>query len=148
MATFSGSAAIYHSWLERLGKNADLGSDSFVMLLTSALYVPSASGHSTIADVSNELSGNGYARQNLGSVSYAQVGGTAKFDFADPVFNASGAGWTARWWIIFDDTIAAPADPLVAYGLLNSAGGGTDVTLGAGNTLTFNVNAGGLFTIS
>jgi hypothetical protein len=118
------------------------------MLLTSSLYVPDAANHSVLADITNEISGNGYARQTLGSVSYAQASGVAKFDFADPVFSASGGSWTARYWVVYDDTVVSPAKPLVAYGLLNSQGGGTDVTLGSGNTLTFQVNANGLFTIS
>lgn len=125
-------------------EGANLGSDSFVMGLTTSSYTPSASGHSLLADITNEVSGSGYSRQTLGSVTSSQSGGTYTFDFANPSWTASGGSIVARYWFIFDDTLAS--DPLVAYGLLDNTPG--DVTTTDGNTLTFQVNASGLFTIA
>jgi len=146
MTIFTGTIQFYHSWKEQIGKTANLGSDTFKILLTTSLYVPDLANHSVLADITNEVSGNGYARQTLGSVIFNQSGGVAKFDFADPVFTASGGNIVSRRWIIFDDTVASPVKPLVCVGLLDSAD--QDVTVFDGNTLTFNVNAAGLFTLS
>lgn len=144
MANYTGTTVLYHSWKEYMVEGANLGSDSFVMGLTTSSYTPSASGHSLLADITNEVSGSGYSRQTLGSVTSSQSGGTYTFDFANPSWTASGGSIVARYWFIFDDTLAS--DPLVAYGLLDNTPG--DVTTTDGNTLTFQVNASGLFTIA
>lgn len=143
MPSYTGTNNIYDSWLKKIAEAVDLSSDTFKILLATSSYVPNQSSHAVLADISGEVSGNGYARQTLGSVTFNQAGGIATFDFADAEFVATTGPWTAHFWVIFDDT---PAEkPLICYGLLNSAGGGTEVTVGGGNFLTFNVNASGLF---
>jgi hypothetical protein len=146
MSVYTGSITFYNSWKANMLHAANLSSDTFKMLLTTSTYSPSASSHSVLADVTNEVSGNGYARQTLGSVTSSQTSGTYTFDFADPVFTASGGSIVARYWVIYDDTVSSPSKPLVAYGLIDSTP--ADVTTTDGNTLTFNVNASGLFTIA
>lgn len=143
---YSASLQIYTQFKKNLGRSMNLSTDTFKMLLTSNAYVPNLLTDAVLADVLGELSGNGYARQTLGSVAYDEVGDDMKFDFADPVFSATGGNWTARRWVIFDDTVSSPTKPLVATGLINSAD--ADVTVTSGNTLTFNVNASGLFVLS
>ena len=146
MTNYTGTINIYNSWKENMVESANLGSDTFKILLCTSTYTPSISAHTVLADITNELSGNGYARQTLGSVTSAQSAGTYTFDFADPVFTATGGSLVARYWVIFDDTPTSPADPLVAYGLIDNTP--ADVTTTDGNTLTFTVNASGLFTIA
>ena len=143
MATTTGTINFYNSWKEDLVKDVDLGSDVFKMLLTTSTYTPSAS-HSTISDITNEVSGNGYARYTHTTVTSSQTSGTLTFDIDDAEFTASGGSIVARYWVIFDDTVTG--DPLVAYGLLDNTP--ADVTATDGNTLTANINASGLFTLA
>lgn len=146
MTIYTGTIQIYDSWKAQIGKTANLSTDVFKMMLVTSGYTVNLDTHQVLADITNEVSGNGYARQTLGNVVFDEVAGVAKFDFDDPVFSASGGNWSARRWIIFDDTVASPAKPLIAVGLINFAD--TDVTVTDGNTLTFNVNASGLFTLT
>lgn len=144
MASYTGTTNIFNAWLDYLTKGANVGSDSFVMGLTTSSWTPNQSTHSTISDVTNEVTGSGYSRQTLTSVTSNRSGAVQTFDFADPVFAASGGSIVARYWFIFDDTVAG--DPLVAYGLIDNTP--ADVTTTTGNTLTINVNASGLFTVT
>lgn len=144
MANYTGSTNVFNSWVEYMAEAANTASDTFVMGLTSSSWTPSQSSHSLLSDVTNELSGNGYSRQTLTSVTSTRSGAVLTFDFADPVFTASGGSIVARYWFIFDDTVVG--DPLVAYGLIDATPG--DVTTTDGNTLTINVNASGLFTVT
>lgn len=146
MPSYTGTTNIYNSWAGNIAKSVDVSSDTFKMLLTTSAYTPSQSAHTVLADITNELSGNGYARQILGSVTFTQSTNVWTFDFADPVFTATGGSLVARYWVIYDDTPTSPADPLVAYGLIDSTP--ADVTTTDGNTLTININASGLFTVT
>ena len=138
----ASSLVLYQSWVENLAKSANLSSDSFVVGLTSSTYTPSASTHSTISDITNELSGSGYSRQAIGSVTFSRSGAVVTLDGADVVFTASGGSIVARYFFIFDDTVSG--DPLVGYGLLDTAP--ADVTVTTGNTLTLAWNASGITT--
>lgn len=138
----ASSLVLYQSWVENLAKSANLSSDSFVVGLTSSTYTPSASTHSTISDITNELSGSGYSRQAIGSVTFSRSGAVVTLDGADVVFTASGGSIIARYFFIFDDTVSG--DPLVGYGLLDTAP--ADVTVTTGNTLTLAWNASGITT--
>jgi hypothetical protein len=144
MASYTGTTNIFNSWVEYSNEGANLGSDSFAVGLASSSWTPSQSSHSLLSDVTNELSGNGYSRQTLASVTSNRSGATLTFDFADPVFTASGGSLVARYWFLYDDTLAG--DPLVAYGLIDNAP--ADVTVTSGNTLTININASGLFAVT
>jgi len=143
MAVTTGTIQFYNSFKERMVEDMNLGSDTFIIGLVSSSYTFSAS-HSTLSDITNELSGNGYSRQTLGSVTSSQSGGTYTFDFANPSWTAASGNIVARRYFIFNDTLSG--DPLVCSGLLNNAD--ADVTTTDGNTLTFQVNASGLFTLS
>lgn len=143
MTSYTGTIAFYNSWKDYLCEAVNSSSDTFIIGLVTSSYTFSAA-HSTISDITNEVSGNGYARQTLASISSSQTSGTYTFDFADPVFTASTGSIVARRWFIFDDTVAG--DPLVCSGLISNAD--ADVTTTDGNTLTFNVNASGLYTLA
>lgn len=144
MASYTGTTNIFNSWVGYATKAGDLSTDVFKFLLTTSTWTPSQSSHTILTDVTNEVSGSGYARQTAASVTYTQSGAVWTFDCADPVFTASGGSIVARYWCLYDDTVVN--DPLVAYGLIDSTP--ADVTTTSGNTLTINVNASGLFTVT
>lgn len=142
MATTTATANFYDQVSELIADGTiDLDGDTFEILLTTSTHTP-ASTDSTITDIDNEVSGNGYSRQTLASVTWVRSGDTTAFDFANPVFTASGGSIVARNWHIRSTT----ADRLVAWGLLDDTP--ADVTTTDGNTLTANINASGLFTLA
>lgn len=144
MPTYTGTVQFYNDFAEQLTKGVHNSGDTYKMGLVTSSYTFSAA-HTILTDITNEVSGNGYARQTL-SVSISEASGVATWDFTDPVFVASGGNWTARRWFIFNDSATSPADALVCSGLINSAD--ADVTVTDGNDLTYVVNASGLFQVS
>lgn len=144
MAVTTGTFVLYESWLDYMVEGANMGSDVFKLLLTTSSYTPVAGTHSTISDITNELSGNGYAQQTLANQASGESGGTYTFDADDCVYTASGGSLVARYWVLYDDTLAG--DPLVCYGLLDVTP--ADVTATDGNDITVEWNASGIFTIS
>ena len=145
MATTTGTINIYDSFIrDKSNGTMDLDGDTFIMGLSTSTYVPNQGTHEDLADITNEVSGNGYARQTLTSVTFTEpVAGTWQFDSANPVFTASGGSIVARFWWVFDDTPASPLDPLCFYGLLDQTP--ADVTTTDGNTLTVTVHASGYY---
>jgi len=148
MATTTGTINVYDSYKRDFQNGViDVDTDVFIMGLSTSTYTPDAATHEILTSITNEVSGNGYARQTLTSVTLTEpVGGTWQFDSANPVFTASGGSIVARFWWIFDDTPTSPADPLFAYGLLDQTP--ADVTTTDGNTLTVTVNANGYYRLS
>lgn len=147
MATTTGTFNFYNTFREyKSDGTVDLDGDTFKVLLTTSAYTPDSEAHSVLTDITNEVSGNGYARQTLTSVTWNRSTNTMTFDSADPVFTASGGSIVARYWVIYDDTPVSPADPLVAWGLIDNTP--ADVTVTDGNTLTLQVNASGWWTES
>lgn len=146
MATTTATLNFYNSFLLNLAKNINLSTDTLKIGLVTSTYTPDASSHTILSDITNELSGNGYARQTLAGVSLTESGGVVTLDFNDPVFSASGGSFTARRYFIFDDTVATPNKPLIGFGLLDD--NNLDVTVTDGNTLTINVNISGFLTIT
>lgn len=127
---------------DKINGTIDVDGDTFICGLSTSTYVPNRSTHEILTDVTNEVSGNGYARQTLASVALTEPStGTWMFDSADPVFTASGGSIVARWYWVFDDTPAGPVDPLCWYGLIDDTP--ADVTVTDGNTLTLEVNVSG-----
>lgn len=143
----AASISFYNSFKEYVADGTiDLDTHTFKVMLVSSSYTFSAS-HTVKADITNELStANGYTAggEALTSVTWGQTGGTATFDAADTTWNATGSGITARRAVIYDDT--ATNDELVASILLDTTP--ADVTATAGNTLTLQWNASGIFTLA
>lgn len=148
MATTTGTLEVYDSYKRDVQNGViDVDSDSFIAGLSSSSYTPNKNTHETLSDITNELSGNGYARQTLTGVALSEPSnGTWRFDANDPVFTAAGGSIVARFWWIFDDTPSSPADPLCFYGLLDNTP--ADVTTTDTNTLTMQVNASGFYQLS
>lgn len=150
MATTTGTLIVYDSYKRELqNKNVDLNGtpDTFICGLSTSTYVPDRSAHEALADITNEVVGNGYARQTLTGVTLSEpVLGTWRFDANDPVFTASGGSIVARWWWLFNDTSTTPLDMLCFYGLLDNTP--ADVTTTDTNTLTLQINASGFTELS
>lgn len=139
----AASITLYDTWTQKLGQAANMSSDTFKVGLATSTYTPSMA-HDEYADITNELSGNGYALATLGSVTFNHSSGTTTFDAADTVFTATGGSLVARYAFIYDDTVAG--DPLIGYILLDTTP--ANVTVTDGNTLTLQWNASGIFTIA
>lgn len=99
------------------------------------------------ASATGEIAGgSGYTAGGVGvlSPSISESAGVVNFDADDVVFSASGGDITARYAVIYADSVAAPvAKPIVAHMLLDAAP--ADVTATDGNTLTVEMPAQGLF---
>lgn len=143
----AASISFYNSFREFLADGTiDLDTHTFKVMLVSSAYTFSAA-HTVKANITNELAtANGYTAGGaaLGSVTWGHTGGTATFDAADTVWTASGGSITASRAVIYDDT--ATNKELVASVLLDTTP--ADVTATAGNTLTLQWNASGIFTLS
>ena len=148
MATTTSEVQVYDKFKRDIqnGTN-DLDGDTFIMGLSTSSYVPNKATHTVIADITNEVAGNGYALQTLNGVALTEPSaGTWRFDSADAVFTAASGSIVARFYWIFDDTPTSPLDPLFCYGELDVTP--ADVTTTDTNTLTLQVNASGYYELS
>jgi hypothetical protein len=142
----------YNKFKEYLGDGTiDLDNDAFKM----GLYLSTSNAATLTLDEKGDLTNehaaaNGYTAggEALTSVTWVESAGTVTFDCADVVWTASGGSIIARFAVIYDDTTAGapPTDALVCYSLLDNAP--ADVTVTTGNTLTVQINASGVFTLS
>lgn len=140
----AASITLYDSWVQKMLEATNLATpDTFKVGLTTSTYSPNATTHDELADITNELSGNGYARQTM-TLNLSRSGGTYTFDASDVVFTATGGSLVARYAFIYNDT--PTGDPLVAYVLLDTTP--ADITVTDGNTLTLVWNASGIFTVA
>jgi hypothetical protein len=138
----------WNTFPEWMGDNTiDMDTDAFVCNLHTSSLTPNAETQDVLADiVANEVSGNGYSRFTM-TETWTRSTVTTTFDSDDPAYTASGGAIVARYGVIFDDTPAAtPTDPLICWSLLDNAP--ADVTVTAGNTLTIQINASGIFTVT
>jgi len=128
----------------------DMDADAFrcsLYLSTSNAATLSLSG---IASLTNEhAAANGYTAGGnlLSTPTWIRSGGTTTFDSADTAWTAASGSITARFAVIWDDTVTTPVvDPLICYTLLDNTP--ADVTVTDTNTLTIQMNASGIFTLS
>ena len=140
--------ATYDMFPEYLGDGTiDMDGDTFHVALFQSTSNCATLTHSVLADLDNEVSGNGYSRDTSNTVTWGNSSGTTTFDITtDPQFTASGGTLAARFAVIFDDTPSSPADPLVCVSLLDTTP--ADVSVSDGSTLTLTINASGVFAIS
>ena len=86
---------------------------------------------------------------DLTGVTWAQTAGTAKFDADDVVWTASGGDISGRYAVIYlNATVNSIVKPLLAVCVLNTAGGGTDLTATDGNDFTIAMHASGILTLA
>lgn len=118
-----------------------------VALFTSSSNANTLTGSDELTDLTNQVAGaNGYTTGGQ-SVTVTIDSSTPSAPFVDvsnPVWTASGGSITARYAVLYDDTVSG--DPLIAVSLLDTAP--ADVTATDGNTFTLSIAAGGIFNLS
>ena len=144
----AGAWEVYDKFPLYLGDGTiALDTDAVVFALFLSTSNAGTLTNDNLADLTNEVSGNGYARDTTNTVTYTESAGVVTYDVTtDPVYTASGGSIVARRAVLFDDTPASPADPLICTCLLDATP--ADVTVVDGNTLTIQIAAAGIFTIS
>ena len=119
----------------------DLDTDSFKM----ALFLSTSnigSGSTTYAGLTNEHSNaNGYTTGGKALTPSLTGTTTVTWDVDDQTWTASGGSITARYAVIYE-----VGGNVLCYCLLDSTP--ADVTATDGNTLTVQINASGVFTLS
>jgi hypothetical protein len=107
-------------------------------------------GTSVYGDLTNEhANANGYTTGGvaLPTETWTNSSGTITWDAADVVWTASGGSIVARFAVIYRNaTVNTIVKPLLVVCLLDTAP--ADVTATTGNTLTIQMNASGIFTLS
>jgi hypothetical protein len=128
----------------------DLDANTFKMTLhSSASNANTLSTAVAFSNVTNELTtANGYTAGGVTcAATWTNSAGTETFDIADAVWTASGGSITARFAVLrASGTLNGIVDPILAVCLLDTTP--ADVTATAGNTLTVQINASGVFTLS
>ena len=111
----------------------NLEADTLKVMLTDAAPV---AGNTVRAELTEITAGNGYAAGGAVAIvaSAAQTGGVWKLVLADVVFTASGGAiGPFRHAVLYNDTPATPADPLIGWWDY-----GSSITLADGETFTVN----------
>lgn len=144
---------IHNNFKEYMGDGTcDLDADSFRMTLhdnSGGLNPVSNVATNGYATVTDELAtANGYTQTGVVvAATWVLAGATVTFDTADGVWTASGGSIVARYAGVYDDTVTTPvADPIVCHSLLDNTP--ADVTATDTNTLTVQINASGMFTLT
>lgn len=123
----------------------DFLSDVVKAALFTNTYVPNQDTDELYSGLTNEVAnGNGYTTGGntmaVPTITYTAGTNTSKFDANDPsVWTASGAGFAFRYVVSYDST----TDILIGYNDY-----GSTLTLAAGDTFSFILDAAGLFTAS
>jgi hypothetical protein len=135
----------FNSFIEYLAeKVADLGTDTFKVMLTNTAPVATNSVRADLVELS---AGNGYTTggNTASVVSSSQTGGTYKLVLDDPAaWTATGAMGPFRYAVLYDDTPTSPADPLVGWWDY-----GSNLTMQSGETFQVDFSAAdGVLTIS
>lgn len=112
--------------------NWDTSSNLKVLLVTSTYTADK--DHADVADVTNEVTVSGYARQSLAAASTTITNDTTNdrcvFDGPDVTFSALAAGETVGGAVIFEDLGADADSPLICFvDLTNTASNGGDMTI-------------------
>lgn len=138
---------VYDQLKLKLGnKVINLGTDTIKMaLFTSTSNANTTNlGTATYASLTNEVSNaNGYTTAGATvTPTWSNSAGTETFTTTNASWTASGAGLTARYAVLYDST----SGDLIAWCTLDSTP--ADVTVSAGNSLTVQINASGVFTLA
>jgi len=123
----------------------DWDSDVFKVMLTNVAPVAT---NSVKADITEIAASGGYTTGGTATtVSVSRTNGVQTVSGTQVVFTSTGAMPTFQYAVLYDDTVATPAKPLVAW-----FDYGAPVTLtNAGETMTVkfnNASPGAIFTLS
>lgn len=122
-----------------LTASLNFGSDTIKALLVQSSYTPNKD-HNFVSDiVASEISVSGYSRQTLATktVTEDDTNDRVVFDADNPSFGSLAAGQTIGGVVIFKDTGSDATSPLLFFN-------DTADTATNGNTVTFQIDAGGL----
>jgi len=140
----AGSWTFYNDFKEHLAKaDVDMNGDTFKVLLTTSSYTPAAT-HSTVSDITNEVTDSDYSQQTLANITVNETGGTVTFD-SDDISFGSAVSITAKYAVIYDDTHAS--DALMCYVDLDTSSGSASVS-STNSTFQITINASGIWTLS
>ncbi len=121
--------------------NMDLQSDQVVVALSNTAPAsespnPATDGNGILANVTQAAYTN-LSSRNVTTSSSTQTGGTYKLVLADITLTSSGGSTGPfRYVYIYNDTVTAPADPLIGY-----YDYGSSLTLNDGDSLTVDFSA-------
>lgn len=144
MATYVKYEVFVENLIEKVHDFTNTTGDVFKIALTNT--TPNAATHAVRADITELTTTGGYTSGgNTTTMTTSRTGGTAKATGTDPTaWTGSGAGFTFSHAVLYDDTPAAPADPLIAYWAY-----GSSQLVAVGETLTVDLDAtNGVFTIT
>ena len=137
MATFNK----VNDFVQNAVHNMDLESDQVVIALSNTAPSaeasnPATDGNGVLANVT-QIAYTNLSSRNVTTSSSTQTGGTYKLVLADITLTSSGgATGPFRYVYIYNDTAAAPADPLIGY-----YDYGSSLTLNDGDSLTVDFSA-------
>ena len=121
--------------------NMDLQSDQVVVALSNTAPAsespnPATDGNGILANITQAAYTN-LSSRNVTTSSSTQTGGTYKLVLADITLTSSGGSTGPfRYVYIYNDTVTAPADPLIGY-----YDYGSSLTLNDGDSLTVDFSA-------
>lgn len=135
----------FEQFVEDLAEKVhNLGSDTLKVMLSDVAPVAS---DSVKGDITEIAPGNGYTAGGTAVTitSSAHTAGTYKLVGNDVVFTASGGSiGPFRYAILYNDTPAAPADPLIGWWDY-----GSSITLNSGESFTVDLDqANGILTLA
>lgn len=141
---------LFNSALKGLGDGTfDLDVNTLKAQLHTSTYVPDLAADVVLADVNAEVAnGNGYTTGGvtLTGVAFTEAAGVAKLDANNIEWTGAGAGFSARFVIVYaSGTLNGKVNPLIGYLLLDSAP--ADVQFAVGNKITVEWDVSGLFNI-
>lgn len=120
---------------------------SHVLKVALTNTAPNASTNTVRADITELSTSGGYTSGGIsvGTITGAETTGTFKLTGGtDPVWTGSGAGFTARYAVLYNDTPTSPADPLIGWWDY-----GSSVTVAAGETFTVDLDqTNGILTLA
>lgn len=141
----------YNSFKEYLGDGTiDMDGDVFKMALFDVGSNATSLGVIRYGSLTSEqANANGYTTggKTVTASVWSLNGSTVTFDGSNVAWTASGGSITVRYAVIYDDTVSAVAtDANVCMTTLDNSP--ADVTVTDGNTLTIQINASGILTLS
>lgn len=138
----SASFVKYNSGVEALVEGINAGSDTWKIALTNT--APNVATHTVLADITELATSGGYtAGGNTCAVTTSsQTSGTYKLVLASPAtWTGTGAGFTARYAVLYD---ATATNALVGYWDY-----GSSQAVAAGETFTVTLDGtNGVFTVA
>ena len=138
MATFNK----VNDFVKNAVHNMDLESDQIMIALTNTAPAsetsnPASDGNGVLGNLTQVSYSNLSGDRNVTTSSSSQTSGVYKLVLADKTLTASGGSiGPFRYVYLFNDTVTAPADPLIGY-----YDYGSSLTLNDGDSFTVDFSA-------